>query len=156
MKPALRTILFSFAPPNLLTYSEQFDNAAWVNVATTTVTPNTLAAPDGTVSADTLTAGGANSILWQTYSPDVGATYAASIYVARKTGTGGVDITVDGSDWTPVELSAALTRFSASFTSPVGTKAVGIRIRTSGDEVYVWGAMLNKGLRAGKYRKTPA
>ena len=36
---------------NLLTYSEQFDNAAWVK-ASSTVTANQATAPDGTVTAD--------------------------------------------------------------------------------------------------------
>lgn len=36
---------------NLLTYSEQFDNAAWT-LAATTVTANAITAPDGTTTAD--------------------------------------------------------------------------------------------------------
>lgn len=36
---------------NLLTYSEQFDNAVWVN-SNATVAANTVVAPDGTVTAD--------------------------------------------------------------------------------------------------------
>ena len=42
---------------NLVTYSEQLDNAAWVTSpagATPTVTANTTAAPDGTTTADTI------------------------------------------------------------------------------------------------------
>jgi hypothetical protein len=38
---------------NLFTYSEQFDNAAW-NKTAASVTANTTAAPDGTLTADTL------------------------------------------------------------------------------------------------------
>ena len=38
---------------NLLTYSEQFDNAAWVK-ARTTIAANTIVAPDGTLTADKL------------------------------------------------------------------------------------------------------
>ena len=45
---------------NLLTYSEQFDNAAWTKEQLT-VTPNTLIAPDGTLSADKLVESTANS-----------------------------------------------------------------------------------------------
>lgn len=41
---------------NLLTYTEQFDNAAWTN--TTLVTANSTVAPDGTTTADTLTSNG--------------------------------------------------------------------------------------------------
>lgn len=38
---------------NLLTYSEQFDNASWTNSAVT-ITPNTINSPDGFATADKL------------------------------------------------------------------------------------------------------
>jgi hypothetical protein len=41
----------TYAPANLLTFSEQFDNAAWTKTATT-VTANATTAPDGTSTAD--------------------------------------------------------------------------------------------------------
>lgn len=40
-----------YAPHNLLTYSEQFDNAAWTK-SNASVTSNSIAAPDGTFTAD--------------------------------------------------------------------------------------------------------
>ena len=40
---------------NLLTYTEQFDNAAWTKAATT-ITANSVESPNGTMTADTLTA----------------------------------------------------------------------------------------------------
>ena len=40
-----------YAPHNLLTYSEQFDNAAWGKNAVT-ISANAIAAPDGTTTAD--------------------------------------------------------------------------------------------------------
>jgi len=45
---------------NLLTYSEQFDNAAWVK-SNATITTNTTVAPDGTITADKLVEDTANS-----------------------------------------------------------------------------------------------
>jgi hypothetical protein len=42
-----------YAPHNLLTYSEQFDNAAWIT-ARASVVANAVAAPNGTVTADKL------------------------------------------------------------------------------------------------------
>jgi len=39
---------------NLVTYSEQFDNAYWTKYAGATVTANTLTSPDGYTNADTL------------------------------------------------------------------------------------------------------
>ena len=52
--------LLKRAGHNLLTYSEEFDNAAWLTYAagggvTPTVAPNDGVAPDGTVSADLIT-----------------------------------------------------------------------------------------------------
>ncbi len=40
---------------NLITYSEQFDNAIWVKTASASVVANTDVAPDGTTTADTVT-----------------------------------------------------------------------------------------------------
>jgi hypothetical protein len=46
--------VLKWAPHNLLTYSEQFDNAAWPKTDTT-INPNVAIAPDGTQTADELT-----------------------------------------------------------------------------------------------------
>ena len=42
-----------FAKTNLLQYSERFDNDAWFKANSTTITPNTIAAPDGSITAET-------------------------------------------------------------------------------------------------------
>lgn len=53
---ACRGLSIEEARTNLLTYSEQFDNAAWTLGGTdATVTANTTTAPDGTLTADTIT-----------------------------------------------------------------------------------------------------
>ncbi len=46
---------------NLLTYSQEFDNAAWVKTDTT-VTANAATAPDGTTTADLFTDGAAGTL----------------------------------------------------------------------------------------------
>jgi plastocyanin len=59
----------------LLTFSEQFDNAAWIKSAFTTVTANTTVAPDGTTTADTLTnAGNGAKFIAQNVTVSAGAT----------------------------------------------------------------------------------
>jgi hypothetical protein len=58
---------------NLLTYSEQFDNAAWTK-SNVTVTANAVVAPDGTTTADALFETAANS--------DHGARTAAGVTIA--------------------------------------------------------------------------
>ena len=75
-------LLIEESRTNLLTYSSQFDDAAWVkNVAT--VTANTMVSPDGTLSADILLPDSSSSDVHQfeqffTFSA---IAYTASIYV---------------------------------------------------------------------------
>jgi len=83
--------LIQYAPNNLLTFSEQFDNAAWIKT-NSTVTANSTVAPDGTSTADTLTAGagaGAGQQTYQTLTNIGSNTYVYSIYA--KQGSGATD-----------------------------------------------------------------
>jgi len=71
---------------NLLTYSEQLDNAAYTKVGGAVVA-NNATSPDGYTNADTFTADGANSShrLFQTFSATSGSTYTASFFVKKGT-----------------------------------------------------------------------
>lgn len=76
------------ASANLLTYTQEFDNAAW-SKANATVTANSAIAPDGTATADTLTETTANNVhqAIQNVSVTSGATYTASVFVQNASGT---------------------------------------------------------------------
>lgn len=66
---------------NLLTYSEQFDNAAWVK-GNVTVTANAATAPDGTTTADLVypSTSGTDRYVWQQVTGlTTGATFKTSI-----------------------------------------------------------------------------
>lgn len=67
---------------NLLTYSEQFDNAAW-NKLNSTVISNTVAAPDGTLTADKLVEDASSNthLLEQIATVSSGTSYTFSIFV---------------------------------------------------------------------------
>lgn len=68
---------------NLLTYTEQFDNAAWTK-NDTTITANAIAAPDGTTTADLLTEGSAGTAqIGQTASTAAGVARSFSVYLKR-------------------------------------------------------------------------
>lgn len=93
--------------------------------------------PDGEEnSAWTLTATDANGT--SKYSVTASDTYHNfAVGLKRKTGTGDIDLTIDnGSNWTTKTLTTAWQLFdiTASGANPV----IGIRIVTSGDEVYAW------------------
>jgi hypothetical protein len=76
-----------YAPHNLLTYSEQFDNAAWNSSAgARTVTANTVAAPDGTTTADTITADGTSAAHFASQAVTLSAVaHTYSVYVKKGT-----------------------------------------------------------------------
>jgi hypothetical protein len=66
---------------NLLTFSEQFDNASWTKTGTT-VSANAAVAPDGTTTADKWqeTAGGIGHVINQSISVVTGTQYTFSVY----------------------------------------------------------------------------
>lgn len=80
-------LIIEAAATNLLLRSQEFDNAAWTK-DTTTITANSIAAPDGTVSADTQTtsgSGGPNTGWTQSViiTVSTSTTYTASRYVKQ-------------------------------------------------------------------------
>jgi len=76
--------LIEGASTNATLRSEEFDLAAWTKAGTLTVTPNTIAAPDGQVTADTITCTDVNieNLLMQATSfVDSGQTITMSYFV---------------------------------------------------------------------------
>jgi hypothetical protein len=76
-------LLAEEARTNLVTYSEQFDNAAW-GKNQITITANSATAPDGTITADTFAGNGANN---GHYMETTGAAGAKTISVFAKANT---------------------------------------------------------------------
>lgn len=83
-----RVILLSgqkitLSPNNLFTYPNDFDNAAWTKNTVVTVTPNSILAPDGTLTADNLveTVGTGAHWLSQSIAVTDGVPYKQSFYV---------------------------------------------------------------------------
>jgi hypothetical protein len=76
---------------NLLLRSEEFDSASWSKTSGVTVTPNTTVAPDGTTTADTITANGlAGAVLNQGVVFTGDGTKSVSVFL--KAGTSGTSI----------------------------------------------------------------
>jgi hypothetical protein len=73
--------LIEVVPRNLLQYSEQFENAAWVKSGVT-ITANTTVAPNGTTTASKIIASAVSGdkIIYQIFTTSVGIAYTVSAY----------------------------------------------------------------------------
>lgn len=79
----------TYAPNNLLLRSEEFDNAAWTKDGVT-IAANSTAAPDGTLTADTLadtTANAGHLVYESAASITSGTTYTFSVFAKASTAT---------------------------------------------------------------------
>lgn len=138
---------------NLLTYSEQFDNAAWNKTTGVILTPNAEISPDGYQNADYIQMGGANRLISQATSLSIGVTCTASVYIK---GTAGktIKIAAGGADSANIVLTGEWQRINHTATSISN----GININTFGGATarnfYLWGAQLEAGSYATSYIPT--
>jgi hypothetical protein len=163
---------------NLLTYSEQFDNAAWTKQTNVTITANSAVAPDGNATADTLASSSATTQngLYLLATGANSTAYTASIYV--KAGTAAtlqfglttqselntayynfdltaVTATAASSGFTSQSASIALVgngwyRCTVSGTTPAsGVTNIGVFARLfAAANVLIWGADLRPSSQA--------
>lgn len=144
-------VIIESAATNLLTQSSAFENAAWTKTNITVTTNTTLVnSPDGTTNADILLAS-ANSGTMVIASATTGQTF--SIFLRRRSGSSGVQITANGTNYTTVSL---LSNTWARFTLTVAqsNQLCGIRIGSGGDQVYAWGAQYEDQAFASSYIPT--
>ena len=138
---------------NQLLNSQALGNAAWA--ATTMTLTSGQTDPSAGTDAYTLTATSGNATLLQSVVLTDNLQRTFSIYLKRKTGTGNISITVDGATYSVETTTGAWARFDTTLTAS-GTVTAGVKITTSGDEVYAAWAMLEDGDTATTYSETGA
>ncbi len=167
-------LLIEDAATNLLTYSEEFDNAAWIGIDVT-IGADAAVAPDGATTADSMVSdAGDIGYTTQSVSYTAGTTYTQSVFIepsgktsflllaeaalfadavprfAMFTLTGAGVAVVSGSGATAsIELFGSYYRISITFT-PTLSVSSGNQFRdgTAGDGVSgfnVWGAQIEEG-----------
>jgi hypothetical protein len=110
-------LLIEEARTNLITYSEQFDNAVWVK-ANASVTANSIASPSNTVNADTLvedTAASTHSVQ-QNSNVVSGTSYTFSCF-AKPAGRNFIQLLIVGG------FASVISAFFDLTTGAVGTTA---------------------------------
>lgn len=175
-------ILLEESRTNGALYSEQFDNAAWTKNSLT-VTPNAIAAPDGTTTADLVAPTGvANSYLGHTnITFAAGAVVSRSIYAKAGTGSkvyfehndGGLgntlynlstqiatpaagvtaSMTAVGNGWYRLNWSKTFTNSSATASGRI-IYIDTYGAGTAGNGVYLWGAQTEVGMAPSSYIQT--
>jgi len=144
---------------NLVLYSEEFDNAAWVPVSST-ITANAAISPSGATNAETMTIVDSNSRVAQAITLGAG-TYRVSVYVKvisqTTAGTIRLQSIVDGSN---VNVSFTPTtewqRVEGTFTAAVGITSFLIRGNASAfvGTIAIWGFQVEAGSNATSYIPT--
>lgn len=117
---AAKGLLIEEARTNLLTYSQEFDNAAWTK-SSTTVTANATTAPDGTATAEKLVEVAATTthrIVQGTAKAASAITYTASLWMKAGERTIGQVIMTDIGGFVVVSFDLA--------AGTVGTPAVSV------------------------------
>ena len=166
------SILVENQRTNVLTYSEQFNNASWVNNGATII-PNDTIAPDGNLTADRLTAtgGGFGIVKFSTWTTTnkVASCFVKSnssnLFRIANVSAGGGSVTFN--------LSTQAITATAGFTGSIealtngwfrcvaidtlarsGTFSIGVTAIS--ESVFIWGAQLELGTYSTSYIPTVA
>ena len=146
---------------NLLTYTEQFDNAVWT-VASVSVSANSFIAPNNTLTADTISS--SNGYFYQEITGlTANSIYTGSIYLYAPVAINGLFIRFTNTAFAAlgsgayVNVTAGWNRFT--FTDNIGANTTirfvvgGAGTFPNGTSMYVWGAQLELGSTASNYQQ---
>jgi hypothetical protein len=144
--------LVELVPYNLLTWSEQFNISPWSLINGATVSANTTTAPDGTLTADTLTFNGtAFGQIQQASTRTTGDVLTFSLWIKSSSLTtiglyigNDTSLVAITSSWQRVSITKTIT--SSSATPKIVSSAAG--------SVDIWGAQLVEGTQALNYLPT--
>jgi hypothetical protein len=155
--------LVELVPYNLLTWSEDLSTSDWTKL-NVSITANSTTAPNGTLTADTLTNSSTGYGLWQTISVAPSTQYTFSFYVKKGTNTSYILSVIDAGTFSGIasldyssQVGTEWVRVSTTFTTLSGTTSIRVypmRDGSSTGTAFLWGAQLVEGSTAKDYQKT--
>ncbi|MBI3274248.1 MAG: carbohydrate binding domain-containing protein, partial [Candidatus Colwellbacteria bacterium] len=148
---------------NLLTYSEQLDNAIWIKTGLS-ITANSVASPNGATTADSIvddvTPGG--TVDSNTIAITAGSPYTFSVWL-KGTGSQAISIKLTDNAATPTSTTQNITldttwqRYSVTHTPATGSTTIKATINhtaTASDTFYAWASQLEQSSTQGVYAST--
>ena len=150
----------------MLIRSEEFNSAPWGANAAITITPNTEIAPNGTLTADTVSNSSAGANFLQSGTIDVSplVQYVFSFYAKKGTGVSTIAEIFNNNagasfaslNYSSLTSTTEWTRISVPFTPPAGCFSVGCRPRSNDGtgSVHIWGAQVERSTTARAYIPT--
>ena len=134
----------TYAPNNLLTYSNTFSNAAWSKPTATVTNANAVADPFGGTAASTVTTTAGSGGIYQAFSVSAATNSVASIWVRRRTGSGNVLMyTTDGGANSVIAVDGTWRQFFRSGPTASNFGYLRIELAINGDAVDVYGGTLS-------------
>ena len=145
------------AVTNLLLRSEEFDQSPWALFGTASRSANVATAPNGTLTADSVTIP-ISSGIFQGVTSTAGLTLTFSVYIRCNT-TQTVRILINTNLSDPVTKTVTATtewqRFDVTKTTAAGTNLATPQVDTgNGNTFFLWGAQLEQSSTVGEYIPT--
>jgi hypothetical protein len=150
------------AVTNLLLRSEEFNDASWIKQSSVSVSANTTIAPNGTLTADTITwtSASVNTGIYAQILSGLAAfvAHTRSIYVRADSAGGTVQLTDPAltQGIITINLTTEWQRIQLTENTPIAGFA-GVWIRktaSSPNTIYLWGAQLEQSATVGEYIPT--
>jgi hypothetical protein len=143
---------------NLISRSQEFDNAAWATVGT--LAANAATAPDGTATADKLTGTSSDGACGQSFNTSAGTQYTISVWVRADSALTCSLRLLRTSDGNGISAGLAVTTSWQRFTLTVTANSAAYTFQLGGDgslankSIYIWGAQAEAGPAATSYYPT--
>jgi hypothetical protein len=141
-------LLIEESRTNLVTYSEQLNNAAWGQISTgvPVVTPNILTAPDGTITGDLVVGNDANTWIANNVGAVGAGQYNFSVWLKSDIAqTADIFMSYGVTDNLVCSVTTNWQRFTLTATRAATSGLfVGVNVGNA-KNIYIWGAQLEEG-----------